>query len=68
MSEWGNPARVMSGQPFAEFIGLGWLTRGSETSQYPKEKKSREIPEVAVSEPGQAQTDWFRPVGVVGPP
>jgi len=32
-------------------------TRGSETSQYPEEKKSNEIPSVAASERGKAQTD-----------
>ena len=32
-------------------------TRGSETSQYPEEKKSKEIPSVAASERGRAQTD-----------
>ena len=32
-------------------------TRGSETSQYPEEKKSNEIPSVAASERGRAQTD-----------
>jgi hypothetical protein len=32
-------------------------TRGSETSQYPEEKKSKEIPSVAASERGGAQTD-----------
>ena len=31
-------------------------TRGSETSQYPEEQKSTEIPVVAASEPGGAQT------------
>ena len=31
-------------------------TRGSETSQYPEEKKSTEIPQVAASERGLAQT------------
>ena len=31
-------------------------TRGSETSQYPEEKKSKEIPSVAASERGGAQT------------
>ena len=30
------------------------LTRGSETSQYPEEKKSTEIPQVAASERGAA--------------
>jgi hypothetical protein len=32
-------------------------TRGSETSQYPEEEKSKEIPLVAASERGEAQTD-----------
>jgi hypothetical protein len=32
-------------------------TRGSETSQYPEEEKSKEIPLVAASEGGRAQTD-----------
>ena len=32
-------------------------TRGSETSQYPEEEKSSEIPSVAASEGGRAQTD-----------
>ena len=31
-------------------------TRGSETSQYPEEQKSNEIPLVAASERGIAQT------------
>ena len=31
-------------------------TRGSETSQYPEEKTSTEIPVVVASEPGRAQT------------
>ena len=31
-------------------------TRGSETSQYPEEKKSKEIPKVVASEIGTAQT------------
>ena len=54
ISEWGNPARVMSSHPIAEYIGFWKRTRGSETSQYPKEEKSREIPSVAVSERGRA--------------
>jgi hypothetical protein len=32
-------------------------TRGSETSQYPEEEKSSEIPQVAASETGRAQTN-----------
>ena len=34
----------------------GGNTRGSETSQYPEEKKSREILQVVASERGKAQT------------
>ena len=40
----------------AESIGPGGDTGGSETSQYPEEKKSTEIPQVAASERGEAQT------------
>ncbi len=58
----------MSGYSLAEFIGLGKLTRGSETSQYPEEEKSKEIPVVAASEPGLAQTVCIRACGVVGLP
>ena len=43
------------------------LTQGSETSQYLEERKSNETPKVAASEMGRAQTEWFRPFGVVGP-
>ena len=37
---------------WAEYIGLVKPTRGSETSQYPEEKKSNETPLVAASERG----------------
>ena len=40
-------------------IGAGRETGGSETSQYPEEKKSTEIPQVAASERGEAQTGGF---------
>ena len=36
-------------------IGSEGETRGSETSQYPEEKKSTEIPQVVASERGTAQ-------------
>ena len=39
-----------------ESIGAGGDTGGSETSQYPEEKKSTEIPQVVASERGGAQT------------
>jgi hypothetical protein len=65
--EWGNPARVIPGDPRAEFIGAGRRTRGTETSQYPEEKKSIEIPQVVASERGSAQTVGACSSGVVGP-
>ena len=43
----------------AEFIGLVEQTQGTETSQYLEEKKSKEIPLVAASESGSAQTRKF---------
>ena len=39
-----------------EYIGVEERTRGSETSQYPEEKKSTEILLVVASERGIAQT------------
>ena len=39
---------------FSEYIGKKGDTRGTETSKYPKEKKSTEIPLVAASEGGVA--------------
>jgi hypothetical protein len=40
----------------AERIGAQGYTRGSETSQYPEEKKTTVIPQVVASERGTAQT------------
>ena len=40
----------------AEYIGVEKRTRGIETSQYPEEKKSTEIPQVVASERGKAQS------------
>ena len=39
-------------------------TWGTETSKYPEEKKSNEIPQVAASERGRAQTGRLRSPGV----
>ena len=66
ISEWGNPRKFMFTYPLAEYIGFRRRTEGSETSQYLQEKKSREIPVVAASEPGIGQTTQFRLGGVVG--
>ena len=42
--------------PHDEYIVERRQTRGTETSKYPEEKKSTEIPSVVVSERGAAQT------------
>ena len=42
-------------------------TQGTETSKYLQEEKSNEIPQVAASERGRAQTGFLRGFGVVGP-
>ena len=53
MSEWGNPASISwSSRP--EYIGAAKRTWRTETSKYPEEKKSTEIPLVAASERGLA--------------
>ena len=64
----GKPAG--SNVPASPHEKIVWkkLTQGSETSQYLEERKSNETPKVAASEMGRAQTMWFRPCGVVGPP
>ena len=68
MSEWENPAGAMPRYPFPERIGVGGATRGTETSKYPEEEKSTEIPLVAASERGGGQTARrFGPGGGVGP-
>jgi hypothetical protein len=41
----------------AEYIGVWRQTQGTDTSQYLKEEKSIEIPLVAASEGGIAQTE-----------
>ena len=58
--------------PLDEYIVERRLTRGTETSKYPEEKKSTEIPSVVVSERGGAQTghvSWIaREAGWKAPP
>ena len=41
-----------------------WGTRGTETSKYPEEKKSNEIPQVVASERGRGQTRISNKPGV----
>ncbi len=50
----GETRRICASH-LAEYIGKRERTRGTETSQYPEEKKSTEIPLVAASERGTAQ-------------
>jgi hypothetical protein len=52
----GQPRRLYRRRFHAEFIGMEGYTRGSETSQYPEEQTSTEIPSVVASEDGTAQT------------
>ena len=49
----GKPSRSNVPLSRTESIGAGSETRGSETSQYPQEKKSTEIPQVVASERGE---------------
>ena len=50
VSEWGNPTAAGRSQRNAG------RTRGTETSQYPQEKKITMIPRVVAIESGGAQT------------
>ena len=54
MSEWGNPAGVISSHPILNKIGIAKATWGTETSKYPEEEKEKSIPLVAASEMGRA--------------
>ena len=56
--EWENPPGLSLGPSLRR-----GQTRGTETSQYPEEKKSTEIPPVAASEAGVAQTAHMRGAG-----
>ena len=55
----GQPGWSNVQSAFTEYIGNCGETQGSETSQYLKEKKSTEIPQVVASERGVAQTVEF---------
>jgi hypothetical protein len=63
----GKPTAGNAAVPFTEYIGGEEQTRGSETSQYPEEKKTRVIPLVVASERGRGQTAAGNCVGVAGP-
>ena len=55
----GKPAWSNVHAAVTESIGNSGDTQGSETSQYLKEKKSTEIPQVVASERGAGQTMRF---------
>ena len=69
----GEPARGHALAPPPEPIGRTGATRGTETSKYPEEEKSTEIPRVAASESGpspnlRTRIAWRRcGAGVAGP-
>ena len=52
VSEWGNPPNLLG--IVNRIHRLARRTRRTETSKYPQEKKSTEIPKVAASEMGLA--------------
>ena len=54
----------MSGYPMLNQIDIEEGTRGTETSKYPEEEKSNEMPTVAASEAGRGQTMELRLCGV----
>ena len=62
----GQPGAGNAASLSAEFIGVIERTQGTETSKYLQEEKSTEIPRVAASEKGRAQTIILRSYGVVG--
>ena len=61
----GEPGWSNVQSAFTEYIGNCGETQGSETSQYLKEKKSTEIPQVVASERGIGQTGRSNLSGVV---
>jgi hypothetical protein len=52
----GKPGESHVSSPAPEYIGSEEPTGRTETSKYPQEEKSNEIPPVAASERGEAQT------------
>ena len=59
----GQPVTLNRVTSVDEFIVHGSHTRGSETSQYPQEKRSNDIARVAASESAGAQTGERAPRG-----
>ena len=60
----GKPGWSNVQSAFTEYIGNCGETQGSETSQYLKEKKSTEIPQVVARERGRGQTRSRNTMGV----
>ena len=52
----GQPGRGDARSRPSEYIGRYEVSGGTETSQYLEETESTEIPQVVVSERGEAQT------------
>ena len=49
---------------YTESNRYAWGTWGTETSKYPEEEKSNEIPLVVASESGRGQTECSNTIGV----
>src|SRR4051812_396832 len=67
----GKPGAGNAASPRPEYIGPAEASQGTETSQYPEERKSTETPRVVASERGSAQTRQVQArrrclLGVVG--
>ena len=60
----GKPGSARALSSDSEFIAVVKQTQGTETSKYLEEKESTEIPPVAVSEGGTAQTCFRKETGV----
>ena len=64
----GKPGTGNTVSSRREYIASAKRTGGSETSQYPRMRNQFEIPPVAASERGRAQTKLSNKLGVVGLP
>ena len=68
MSEWGNPLLRIATVSQSEFIGLVKRTRGSETSQYPEEKKTTSDSRSSGERTGNSLNRYHASaIGVAGP-
>jgi hypothetical protein len=63
----GQPTRARRAGAAARMHRAAGGTRGTETSQYPEEQKSSEIPVVAASEAGDEAQTGARPEQGGGP-